>query len=114
MGDQPQPPPSILNQPVIPRSTEEARRLINLPWMPPPPTYDAHTSEANQICHLSRDEYLSLFDSILANNMIFVTITLVMLCFGFYWLYTLILEGVQQMFQSQFHKSVVNATTKED
>ena len=109
MGEQ---PPSILNQPVVPRSTQEASRLINLPWMPQPPSYD-HTTEPIKLCRLSHDDYNSLLDLILSNNMIFVTITLLLLCFGFYWLYTFILEGVQVMFESQFTKSNVNVTKLE-
>ena len=108
MSDQ---PPSILNQPAVPRSTEEARRLINLPWMPPPPSYD-HTAEPARLCRLSSDDYQTLFDSILTHNLIFVVMITAVLCFGLYWFYLVILGGVQHILESQF-LGCTNATKTE-
>ena len=110
MGDQLySSPPPIINQPVVPRSTQEAERLIRLPWMPPPPLY-GHTTEPVKLCRLSSDDYNSMLDLILSTNMILVTITILFLCLGFYTIYSLIIEGIQQMFESQFTKANVNAT----
>ena len=96
-------PPAIINRPVVPRSTQEAERLIRLPWMPPPPV------EPAKLCRLSSNDYASIMDLILSNLTVFLLIILLLLCFGFYWLHSLILDGVQEMFD----KSDVNVSIPE-
>ena len=96
----------IITEPVIARSSEEAQRIINLPWMPPPP---AGLIDPETCCQFSSYNPYNIFYVLVLNNVAFICITLLALCFGFWCLYSLIDETLQQTLQDQF-QLMLNAT----
>ena len=100
--------PQIITEPIIPRSSEEAQRIINLPWMPPPP---ARLFDPETCCQFSSYNPYNIFYVLVLNNVAFICITLLAMCFGFWCLYSLIDETLQQTLQHQF-QLLLNATKK--
>ena len=108
-------PPSyqskIISDPVIPQTTEEANHVINLPWMPPSPV--RNSPDPDHFCRLSHIDANNIFDLLMANNTAFIAITLLALCFGFWCLYSLIIEAVRQLLYVHFEQ-LFNITKIED
>ena len=103
-------PPPILNQAVIARSSDEAHTLINMPWQPSPPVYDHDQIEPKKLCRLSEDDFVRLFDVVMANIFIFVVIIVALLIFGCYWVYVEIYDSVDKLLILHLRKVVANVT----
>ena len=105
-------PPSILNQhqPVIARSSDEAHTLINMPWRPSAPVYDHDQIEPKKLCRLSEDDFVRLFDVVMANILILVVIIVALLIFGCYCVYVEIYDCVDKLLTFHLRKVVANVT----
>ena len=104
---------SILNQSVIPRSSDEAHRLINMPWQPPPPVYDHDQMDPPQPCRLSNEDFNRMFDMVMSNIFVFVLIIIALLIFGCCWLYAEIYGSVESLLKFHLRKLAANLTKTE-
>ena len=114
------PPPSYSSlfphQPIIQRSVEEGQEeavdqpedlLPPSPLLSPPPSLPSY-----QLCRLSNQDFNSIVDLLVAFNMIFIIVTLLSMCIGFWYFYHLFFTSLHFLFQCNC-QNVFNATQKE-